>query len=193
MKQILKKLVPDHIYDELLETMDKYAISTPLRVAHFLSQCAHESRDFRRTEENLMYSEKILLLMFPKYFNKRNVSKYAYNPVNIASRVYANRMGNGSEDSKEGYKYRGRGYIQLTGKDNYMAFNKDVTEDIVENADLVASKYPLLSAGWFWNSRNINYTADNEGALQVTKLVNGGINGLEDRHNRFVFYIEKLK
>ena len=101
MEQILKKILPDHVFSEAISAMRKYSINTPLQAAHFLSHCAHESGDFKRTEENLMYSENRLLVMFPGHFSEKNVRRYAYNPVNIASRVYANRIGNGNEASKE--------------------------------------------------------------------------------------------
>jgi len=174
---------------ELDEFADKYEINTPLRKAHFLAQCAHESGGFERVEENLKYSAERLLQVFPKYFNDESAIACEYNTVAIGSKIYANRMGNGDEASKEGYKYRGRGYIQLTGKDNYLAFDKSVDDDIVNNPDLVATKYPLLSAAWFWNTRSLNQVAD-EGSshdvvAKITKKINGGLNGLEDRVKLF--------
>jgi putative chitinase len=130
--------------------------------------------------------------VFPKYFNIENVESYVRQPVEIAARVYANRMGNGDEASLEGWLYRGRGYIQLTGKNNYTKFDLDVPENILINPEIVAEKYPLMSAGWFWNDNKLNEIAD-QGADQnviaaVTKKINGGFHGLENRHKLFDRY-----
>jgi putative chitinase len=127
--------------------------------------------------------------VFPKYFNIENVESYVHQPVEIAARVYANRMGNGDEKSLEGWFYRGRGYIQLTGKNNYAKFDADVPENILINPEIVAEKYPLMSAGWFWNDNKLNEIAD-QGADQnviaaITKKINGGFHGLENRHKLF--------
>jgi putative chitinase len=143
-------------------------------------------------EENLNYSAKGLLKTFPKYFNEKSAEEYEHNKVRIASRVYANRMGNGNEESQDGWKYRGRGYIQLTGKDNYTAFNDRLPEDIVSNPDLVATKYPMLSAAWFWDKNRINDLCDNGNVADVTKKVNGGLNGLDDRWDLFTHYTDVL-
>ena len=164
-----------------------------MRLAHFLAQCAHESRNFELTQENLNYSATGLKSTFSKYFPGDLADSYARKKEKIGSRVYGGRMGNGDEASKEGYRYRGRGYIQLTGKDNYRAFDRTAEDDIVNNPDLVASKYPLLSAAWFWDSNKLNASAD-KGASDavvtaVTKKVNGGTNGLADRIKHFkAFY-----
>jgi putative chitinase len=119
----LTKHLPEHVYVQILDVVIKYKINTPLRLAHFLAQCHHESAGFNVVEENLNYSAEGLLRTFKKYFTPEQANEYAHNKVKIASRVYANRMGNGDEASQEGWLYRGRGYIQLTGKDNYAAFN----------------------------------------------------------------------
>ncbi|MDO8894498.1 glycoside hydrolase family 19 protein, partial [Nitrosomonas sp.] len=167
----LKTHIPDTVLDQIPDCAEKFAINTPLRLAHFLAQCAHESMDFKAREENLNYSADGLKKIFPKYFPDNLADSYARQPEKIASRVYGGRMGNGDEASKEGYKYRGRGYIQLTGKDNYSKFAQTVNDDILNNPDLVASKYPLLSAAWFWNTRLLNQLAD-EGSSDdvVTKI-----------------------
>ena len=188
----VKEAIPASVYNELMDVCVKYKINTPLRLCHFLAQCAHESGDFKHTSENLNYSLEALLRVFPKYFNIENIESYVHQPVEIAARVYANRMGNGDEKSLEGWFYRGRGYIQLTGKDNYKKFDNDVPENIVINPEIVAEKYPLLSAGWFWNSNKLNEIAD-QGADQnvvaeITKKVNGGYHGLENRHKLFDRY-----
>ena len=188
----LKDYLPSEVYKDLLDVCIKYQINTPLRLCHFLSQCAHESGDFKHTSENLNYSLEALLRVFPKYFNTGNVEKYVHQPVEIAARVYANRMGNGDEASLEGWFYRGRGYIQLTGKDNYTKFDATVPDNVVINPEMVAEKYALESAAWFWNEHKLNEIAD-QGADQnviatVTKIINGGFNGLENRHKLFDRY-----
>ena len=192
----LKGHVPDAVIAQIPDCAAKFQINTPLRLAHFLAQCGHESAGFKAAQENLNYSADGLNKIFTKYFRDVSSASYARQPEKIASRVYANRMGNGNEASKEGYKYRGRGYIQLTGKDNYGAFGKSVNVDILSNPDLVASKYPLLSAAWFWNSRSLNSAADggaNDAAVTaITKKVNGGTIGLADRIKHFKEYYALL-
>lgn len=186
----LKGHVPDAVITQLPEVMEKFQINTPVRIAHFLSQCGHESGNFKVVNENLNYGAKGLLGLFKKYFpTEAKALEYERKPEKIANLIYGGRMGNGVEATGEGYKFRGRGYIQLTGKDNYSAFDKVVAEDIVANPDLVATKYPLLSAAWYWNSRKINTVCDqgatDEVIKKVTKLVNGGEIGLADRQKHF--------
>ena len=192
----IKGLVPAKVYDELLDCCTRYDITSPLRLAHFLSQCHHESMGFTRTEENLNYSLEALLRVFPKYFNTQNVALYVRKPIEIASRVYADRMDNGSEESLEGWFYRGRGYIQLTGKNNYKAFSGRLSDDLVIHPELVATRYPLQSAAWFWSVNGLNNLADKGSDQQVvadvTKRVNGGYNGLEERHKLFDRYYGSL-
>ena len=193
----LKGHVPDEVISQIPGVQEKFAINTPLRLAHFLAQCGHESGGFKFKSENLNYSAEILRKVFPKYFpDIVAAKKYERKPEAIASRVYGGRMGNGPEATKEGFKFKGRGYIQLTGKDNYSAFDKAVEDDILANPDLVATKYPLLSAAWFWNSRGLNALAD-KGATDVdvpaiTKKVNGGTIGLADRIKHFKEYHKLL-
>lgn len=189
----LKGHVPDNVIAQIPQVAEKFAINTPLRLAHFLSQCSHESGNFRLTVENLNYGSKGLLTVFKKYFPTQEKAKlYERKPEKIASLVYGGRMGNGVEATGEGWKYRGRGYIQLTGKNNYKAFDAVVPESVVQQPELVATKYPLLSAAWYWNSRKINPVADqgatDEVVAKVTKLVNGGAIGLEDRKKHFKIY-----
>ena len=193
----LKGHVPDAVLLQIPEVIEKFQINTPLRLCHFLAQCGHESNNFKATQENLNYSAKGLLGIFKKYFpTEAKALQYERKPEKIANLVYGGRMGNGPEASGDGYKYRGRGFIQLTGKDNYSAFNKSVSEDVVTNPDLVATKYPLLSAAWYWNSRNLNASADkgNTEAVvtEITKKVNGGTIGLADRLKHFKEYYTKL-
>ena len=186
----LEGVIPDNVFSQILGVMETFQINTPLRMSHFLAQCAHESGNFKTVNENLNYGAKGLLRTFKKYFpTEAKALQYERKPEKIANLVYANRMGNGVESSGDGFKYRGRGYIQLTGKVNYESFNKMVDDDIIVNPALVATKYPLLSAAWFWNSRLLNTLAD-KGATEVevssiTKKVNGGVNGLADRLAKF--------
>jgi putative chitinase len=193
----LKGHVPQVVIDSIPEVASKFGISTPLRVAHFLAQCGHESGGFRVTQENLNYSAKGLNGIFRKYFpTEAAAAAYARNPQKIANKVYANRMANGSEASGDGYKFRGRGYIQLTGRDNYTQFGKAIGVDIPSNPDLVSSKYALASAAWFWSKNGLNKIAD-EGAsdvvvTKITKRVNGGTIGLPDRIKHFKEYYSLL-
>lgn len=192
----LKTHVPDAVLAQIPDCAAKFGIDSPLRLAHFLAQCAHESAEFKALEENLNYSADGLKKVFSKYFPGDLADSYARQPEKIASRVYANRMGNGDEASKEGYKYRGRGYIQLTGKDNYSALAKAIGDDVAANPDWVKTKYPLLSAAWFWNTKALNNLAD-QGAsddvvTKITKKVNGGTLGLDDRINHFKQYYALL-
>ncbi len=193
----LKGHIPDAVIAMIPDTAAKFQINTPLRLAHFLAQCGHESGGFRATQENLNYSAKGLMGIFKKYFPTEAIAnQYARNPQKIASKVYANRMGNGTEASGEGYKFRGRGYIQLTGKDNYTAFGKSIGEDMTANPDKVASQYALLSAAWFFSKNGLHKMAD-EGAsdvvvTKITKRVNGGTIGLPDRIKHFKEYYHLL-
>ena len=182
--------LPIAVLAEIPLIMQKFGIENRLRLAHFLAQTAHESGNFKHTVENMNYSADGLLKIFPKYFkDKATAEMYARKPEMIGSRVYANRMGNGDEASKEGFKFRGRGYIQLTGKDNYKQFSDFIGEDCVANPDLVATKYPLTSAAFFFNKNGIWALCD-KGATKneivaVTKRVNGGTIGLDDRIHHF--------
>jgi putative chitinase len=166
-------------------------------LAHFLAQCGHESGGFRVVNENLNYSTQGLMGIFKKYFPTQSLAEqYQRKPEAIASKVYGGRMGNGPESTKEGFKFRGRGYIQLTGKDNYTAFGKAINEDLTANPDKVATHYPLLSAAWFFTKNGLHRIAD-QGATdavvtQVTKRVNGGTIGLADRIKHFKEYYHLL-
>lgn len=196
MLEKVKGLLPANVYNELADTCAKFNISTPIRLAHFLSQCHHESAGFTQVEENLNYSARGLLATFPKYFNEMSAEIYAHNRIMIGSLVYADRMGNGDEHSQEGWLFRGRGFMQITGRNSYRGFNDTVEEDVLANPALVATKYPLLSAGWYWNSRNLNKIADRGSDQQVvadiTKVINGGYNGLEHRQQLFDRYWSAL-
>lgn len=196
--QNLKGVVPDAVLAQIDEIFVKaFNCNTDLRLAHFLAQCSHESGGFKAVTENLNYSADGLLKIFPRYFDAATAAQYARQPEKIANRVYAGRMGNGAEVSGDGFKFRGRGYIQLTGKDNYSAFDKTVSDDILNAPDLVATKYPLASAAFFFNKNNIWTICDKgDGAdtiLAVTKKVNGGTIGLEHRTSEFVKIWNALK
>lgn len=192
----LKGHIPDAVISQIPETAAKFNITNVLRLSHFLAQCGHESGGFKAVSENLNYSAKGLLGTFPKYFNATTAAQYERKPEMIASRVYGSRMGNGDEASKEGFKFRGRGYIQLTGKSNYTGFAKFIGEDTVNNPDLVATKYPLASAAFFFNNNNLwsicDKGADDATVTAVTKRVNGGTIGLPDRIKHFKEYYNLL-
>lgn len=165
----------------LPEVIEKYEFD-PLRLAYFLSQCAHESGGFSRLVENLNYDHERLIEVFPAHFNRKNSLKYAHHPEMIANHIYADRMGNRDEGSGDGWKYRGRGYIGLTGHDNYFAFSIASKINVIDEPDLVASpKIALWAAGWYWNNRRINAAADKDDLVKVTILVNGGKLGLTER------------
>lgn len=190
----LKPLLPAKVFNELPDVISEFKIDTPLRLAHFLSETDHESAGYTRTVENLNYSEQGLLSTFSKYFTPAKAKEYVRKPEKIANLVYGNRLGNGVELSGDGWKFRGRGYIQLTGKSNYAAFDKFVSEDIVSNPDLVATKYPLLSAAWFWSVNNINVIADKgTDVTAVRKKVNGGTIGISDVKTKFTKYYNALQ
>lgn len=188
----LKGHIPDTVIAQIPGVVEKFEINTPLRLAHFLAQCGHESGGFKAVSENLNYGAAGLQSIFKKYFTPESAKEYERKPEKIANIVYANRMGNGNQASGEGYKFRGRGFIQLTGKDNYTSFDKVVEDDIIASPDLVATKYPLLSAAWFFHKNGLHKIAD-EGATdavvtKVTKRVNGGTIGLPDRIKHFNEY-----
>jgi putative chitinase len=185
----LKGHIPDSVITQIPEAASKFNITNNLRLAHFLAQCGHESGNFKAVSENLNYSSDGLKKIFGKYFPGNLSESYAKQPEKIASRVYGSRMGNGDESTKEGYKFRGRGFIQLTGKSNYTSFTKFIGEDCISNPDLVATKYPLASAAFFFNNNNLwsicDKGASDDVVTQVTKRVNGGTIGLADRIKHF--------
>ena len=177
----------------LNEVMDFYEINTPQRISMFLAQVGHESAGMTARRENLNYSAQGLNKIFPKYFIRagRDANLYAKKPEKIANVVYANRMGNGNEASGDGYRYRGRGLIQLTGKSNYEAFASDMEMSLDEaTAWLDTAEGAAWSAGWFWDSRELNNWADKGDVLTVTKKINGGTIGLEDRKSHYASALE---
>ena len=169
-----------HLAD-LNEQMAEHQIDTELRIAHFLAQVLHESTRMSRVQENMFYREKRLLEVFRKYFTPQQANAYARKPKMIGSRVYANRMGNGDESSGDGYRYRGRGLIQLTGKDNYRDFSDWIGDDVVGQPDLVATNYAVHSAIYYWTKHDLNRFADHDNLTEITIKINGGTNGLPER------------
>jgi putative chitinase len=180
----LNKNECEYYLESLNVVLPNKEINTSLRLCHFLAQIIHESGHFKYKSENLNYSAKALRSVFGKYFKTDAVAnEYARKPEKIANRVYANRMGNGDEASGDGWKYRGRGLIQLTGKCNYDACGKAIGLDLLGNPDLLteSAEASVLAACWFWNKNGLNQFADKDDITTITKRINGGTNGLEDR------------
>jgi putative chitinase len=165
----------------LQAAFDKYEINTPKRQAAFIGQCAHESGNFTKLEENLNYSPERLTKVWPSRFpDLASADKYGYNPQTLANKVYAGRLGNNQEG--DGWKYHGRGLIQLTGRENYERCGSSLGVDLIGNPDwLLDPKYSALSAGWFWNKKGLNELADQQEHGMITKRINGGLLGLDDR------------
>jgi putative chitinase len=183
-------------YTNLGDILPEYDIDTPKRVAAFMAQCGHESGGFTLMQENLNYSAKGLRGTFGKYFPNDDIAKqYERKPQMIANRVYGNRMGNGDEASGEGWYFRGRGIIQITGKNNYTKCSQSLFESnvLVENPDLLLeTEYAIHSACWFWSAARLNELADVGDIKTMTKRINGGFIGLEDRINHYNHAIEIL-
>ena len=181
--------------DALDRTCEKYEIDTPRRISGFLSQVAHESGGFRFLVENLNYSASALMTYFKKYFPTYETAlEYERKPEKIANRVYANRMGNGDEASGDGWFRRGRGLIQLTGTDNQVAFGMDCDVDTINHPELLETPdVAAESAGWFWDTRGLKRLADEEDIVGMTKRVNGGLNGLDDRQMRYSRLMDYFK
>lgn len=183
----LSKANTDKFLPYLNKYMDAFGINTPLRIAHFLGQIAVESGQLTVWVENLNYSEQGLLKTFPKYFSKTLAKTYARKPQKIASRVYANRLGNGSEQSGDGWKYRGRGIIQITGKSNYKAYGDYLVKtgmnvDLLKNPELLETLPGLIKSGcWWWWAHGCNELADKDSVILLTRKINGGTNGLTER------------
>jgi putative chitinase len=191
-KDQLKQMIPknpyvDQWYKAISEILPEYEINTPKRVAAFLAQCAHESGGFVFLKENLNYKAASLRKVFPKYFPTDELAaQYANKPEKIANRVYANRMGNGDEASGDGFKYCGRGLIQLTGKDNYTFFAGSLDIPVEEASEYLQTfEGAVQSACFFWEQNNLNQWADKGDILTLTKRINGGTIGLEDRQKHY--------
>jgi putative chitinase len=199
-QQQLAQLLPgnphvDHWYEALVQLLPDYEIDTPQRVAAFIAQCAHESGGFRMLKENLNYRAVTLRKIFPKYFPTDALAEqYAGKPELIANKVYGNRMGNGDEASGDGFRYCGRGLIQLTGKNNYTAFAESIETPVEEIPEFLGTfEGAVQSACWFWESNNLNQWADKGDILTLTKRINGGTIGLEDRIKHYEHALHVLE
>jgi len=194
LKQMVKNPHINHWYDALEQLLDDYEINTPQRVAAFIAQCAHESGNFVFIKENLNYKAASLRKVFPKYFpTDALAAEYANKPERIANRVYASRMGNGPEASGDGWKYCGRGLIQLTGKDNYTFFAGSLGISEEEAAEYLATfEGASQSACWFWEQNNLNRFADANDVRGLTRAINGGYIGLSDRekHTEHALHVQ---
>jgi len=206
--QKLKNLIPDSVLTQLPLVMSKFKINNVLRVCHFLSQCAHESDNFTLVRESLNYSEKRMLEIFKRDFDTNRdkvisvneslkAKELVNNPEKIANFVYANQNGNGNEASGDGYRFSGRGFIQTTGRSNYVEFGKFIGIDLTVSPGLVATEYPLLSAAFFFEKNKLwsicDLGPDESTITKLTKRINGGTNGLKDRINKFNYFWSKLK
>jgi putative chitinase len=187
----LAQLIPgnpyvDHWHHALSEALPDYDINTPPRIAAFVAQCAHESGNFTAIKENLNYRAETLSKVWPRLFPADVAAQYAHNQEAIANRAYANRMGNGDESSGDGFRFCGRGLIQLTGKSNYQAFADSVQMDINDVPEYLATfEGAVQSACWFWENNNLNQWADQGDIVKITKIINGGTLGIEDRTARY--------
>ena len=191
-KEKLAQIIPgnphlDHWYEALCEILPDYDIDTVPRVAAFLAQTAHESGGYRAIKENLNYKAESLVKVWPRYFPDMATAKaYEKQPERIANRAYANRMGNGPEESGDGWKFCGRGLIQLTGKDNYTRYAQSLEISLDEASEhLTTFEGCVQSAAWFWEANNLNQWADAGDMLTLTKRINGGKLGLEDRKKHY--------
>jgi putative chitinase len=186
--QLKKMHIGEEWVDALNETFERFQIDTPMRQASFIGQCSHESANFKVLEENLNYRAATLLKLFPRTakrtwgFTPEEATAYERQPKKIANRIYGNRMNNRDEASGDGFRFRGRGILQLTGAANYHHSSKALGVDFIMEPDLVATpKYAAMTAGWFWNTHKINQFADVQDWVTMTKRINGGTIGLDDR------------
>jgi putative chitinase len=199
-KEKLAQIIPgnpnlDHWYESLCEILPDYDINTVQRVSAFLAQCAHESGGFRAIKENLNYKAESLCKVWPRYFPNIDIARqYAHQPEKIANRAYGGRMGNGPEESGDGWKFCGRGLIQLTGKDNYSRYAASTEQTLDEASEhLTTFEGCVQSAAWFWEANNLNQYADSGDILTMTKRINGGTLGLEDRQKHYTHAIHVLQ
>jgi putative chitinase len=197
VRELIPKAIggPDAWYEALAEALPQYDINTVERVAAFIAQCSHESGGFSVLEENLNYKAATLSKLWPQRFPPGIAEQYAGRPEMIANKTYGGRMGNGPEESGDGYKYRGRGILQLTGKDNYKACSQTLFQDntLLDDPDLLLDPYYAIhSACWFWNRNKLNQFADAGDLTTLTKRINGGTIGLEDRIHHYNHAVEVL-
>jgi putative chitinase len=192
--QLEKLHIGEQWVDALNETFERFGIVTHAQQASFIGQCGHECGNFKVLEENLNYRAETLMKLWKSRFPTLEIAnEYARNPKKIANKVYASRMGNRDESSGDGYRFRGRGCIQLTGHANYFHAGKACGEDFVMNPDLVATpKYAAMTAGWFWNTHKLNQYADARDYVSMTKKINGGTIGLNDRVKHISHALEIL-
>lgn len=184
----------DKYTDYIILTAAEFDLYTPERMAAFIAQIGHESGNLKYVVENLNYGVDGLLKTFRKYFNQDNANSYARKPERIANRVYANRLGNKSEESGDGWRYRGRGLIQITGRENYFNCGSELGVDLLDNPSYLESpEGACRSAGWFWKYRNLNSFADREDIKEISFRVNGGFNGLQDRIDRYKLALKVLR
>lgn len=194
-----KQCIPNNFlyqfwYKELEPQLEKYGLNSIPRIAMFLAQCSHESSEFRILEENLNYSKDQLLKVWPKLFNEDNVLNYARQKERIANRAYSSRMGNGDESSGDGWRFHGRGIIQLTGRENYTNLTKATGVDFITNPDeLLKRENSVLAACWFWDTRKLNAPSDTADINTVTKRINGGLIGISDRLYKYNNILTILK
>jgi putative chitinase len=192
----LHNKIPVQVLNELGDVMKQFGITNSSRLTHFLAQVAHESGNFKHVRENLNYSTEGLLKVFPKYFDKNTAPLYARKPEQIANIVYESRMGNGNRNSGDGWRFRGRGYIMITGKTNYKAFGDFIGVDLVKDPDLIATKYPLTSAAWFFQKRKLwdicDRGVDVATIKRISVLINGGVNGMSDRVSKTNVFMSLL-
>jgi putative chitinase len=184
----------EHWHEALSKILPDYDINTPERVGAFLAQTAHESGGYKALKENLNYRAETLSKVWPKYFPPGIAEQYAHNQEAIANRAYANRMGNGDEASGDGFRYCGRGLIQLTGKSNYSAFANSIDTPVEEIPDFLATfEGAIQSACWFWETNNLNQYADSGDILTMTKKINGGTLGLQERQQHYHHFMQVLQ
>jgi len=195
----LEDLIPknpyvEYWYEALSQCLPDYDINTPRRVAAFIAQCSHESGGFKYLSENLNYKAESLMRVWPKYFKDITTAvRYAHNPERIANRAYANRMGNGDEASGDGWRFCGRGLIQLTGKDNYQSFADSIETKLEDIPHYLATfEGAVQSACWFWETNNLNKWADAGDIVTLTKRINGGTLGLDDRMKHYTHALHVL-
>jgi putative chitinase len=198
-EQLRQLKIEQSLAEPFNETFERFGILSPVQQAAWIGQCGHECNNFRVLEENLNYRAPTLLKLFPLTakrgwgFTPESAAQYERQPVKIANRIYGSRMGNRDEASGDGFLYRGSGFLQLTGAANFFHAGKALGEDFVRNPDLVRTpKYASLTAGWFWQTHNLNQYADKEDWLMLTKRINGGTIGLEDRKKHIAHAIEVL-
>lgn len=201
------KLTQDHLYqllpgndfisewhEALMNVLPDYNINTRLRIAAFIAQCAHESMNFKVLKENLNYSAKSLLRVFSKYFDSEEAERYQRKPDKIANRVYANRMENGPEESGDGWRYRGRGILQITGKRNYRRISEYVNIPLEEMPSYLETfEGAVVAACWYWNINNLNRFCDSQDMVGLTRAINGGLNGYDDRVKHYEHALNVLE